>query len=367
LGMDVFGQSILPPRSIPFEKAAGKNTERKGVDILSVLATKDGKLSMAGGVPEVTDTLEIRDDVSLKTGNIDFPGSVEIQGDLRDNMEIRADGNVDISGTVEDGCITSGGAIVVHGGFTGSGKGVIKSKLSSVTIGHIRNQRIESHSNIIVYNEIINALLCAKNSIVMKTPEHSVIGGHLKAYSSIELSNVGNPGGVKTILEVGKDFEVELELDEKRALLKSMSEDLEFLENVFIKLHNQVRSNPAVTLEIRLLEQRTKGILQFIYKLREPLNAEIRILESRLYNPGDCFVHVRGCAYPGTVLKYKDRIHIVSELAKEKRWLFRGQGSTSVKGVRPQNASPMEPSHPPHGNTPSLPRGVPDPLHLDRR
>ncbi|MDQ2999711.1 MAG: FapA family protein [Fibrobacterota bacterium] len=339
MGMDVFGTPILPPPAIPFEKPAGRNTERKGTEVQSVFAGKDGRLALEKGVPEVIDTLEVNDDISLKTGNISFPGSVEIKGDLRDNMEIKADGDVDIAGTVEDGCITSDGAIVVRGGFTGSGKGVIKSKLSSVTIGHIRNQRIESHSNIIVYNEVINALLYAKKSIIMKILEHSVVGGHLKAYSSIEVSNVGNQGGVKTILEVGKDFEVEQELGEKQALWASTSADLEFLETVLMKIHAQVKTNPAVTPEIRLLEKRTKGILQFVRSSKESLATDIRILEARLYNPGDCFVHVRGNTYPGTILKYQDRIHIVSELAKGKRWLFRGQASGASKGSGIQNES----------------------------
>ncbi|MEO7777879.1 MAG: FapA family protein [Fibrobacteria bacterium] len=322
LGMDIFGEPILSQPTFPFLLPPGKNTTKVEVrGGINVVAVKDGRLSIAEGVPEVTDTLAV-DDVSLKTGNIDFPGSVEIKGDLRDNMKIKAHGDVEIAGGVEDGCITSDGAIVVRGGFTGSGKGVIKSKLSSVTIGHIRNQRIESHSNILVYNEVINAILYARVSIVMKTLDHSVIGGHLKAYTSIEIANAGNPGGMKTILEVGKDFEVERELEEKNALWKSMTAEIEFLGKISPKLRALGKSGAKTAPEMRLLEQRTKGILPFMGKSQDVLKEEMRLLEQSLYNPEGCVISVRGTAYPGTVLKYKDRTIILSEISKGKRWLF---------------------------------------------
>ncbi len=345
LGMDVFGQPILPPTYAPFDLPLGKNTERQGEGGLSVAASKDGRLTIAHGVPEVAETLEITSDISLKTGNIDFPGSVEIKGDLRNNMEIKAHGDVEIKGAVEDGCITSDGAIVVRGGFVGSGKGVIKSKLSSVTIGHIRNQRIESHSNILVYNEVINAILYAKKSILMKTSVHSVVGGHLKAFGNIEIANVGNQGGTKTILEVGKDFEVEQELEEKNELLKNMFADKEFLSKILIKLEALGKQGAQATPEIRLLELRTKGILPFIGKSEQALKEEIRLLEKNLYNSEDCLITVSGKAYPGTVLKYKDHAVALNEISEGKRWIFRAQAhATQMQGSPGKPAQSQKPS-----------------------
>lgn len=351
LGMDVFGKPILPPSVVPFQLQAGKNTERLGEGDMTVVAGRDGRLSIANGVPEVIETLAVNSDISLKTGNIDFPGSVEIKGDLRDNMEVKAHGDVEIQGAVEDGCITSDGAIVVRGGFVGSGKGVIKSKLSSVTIGHIRNQRIESHANILVYNEVINAFLCAKKSIIMKTVAHSVVGGHLTAFSHIEIANVGNPGGTKTILEVGKDFEVEQELAEKQAIWKSMVVDMEFLAKIHIKLQAMAKPAAHPTPDIRLLEQRTKGILPYIGKSQKALKEEIQLLEKSLYNPEDCIISVTGNAYPGTVLKYKDRTVILNEIAAGKRWIFRAQvhaAATQDQTPKPSGSQKLSPTRPLH-------------------
>lgn len=323
MGMDVFGEAILAPEARPFAKAPGKNTQVVEGRETRILAGCDGKLALVDGIPEVAETLKVGGDISLKTGNVTFPGSVEVNGDLRDNLEIHASGSVDIAGVVEDGCIVSEGAVVVKGGFTGTGKGVIKSKLSSVTIGYIRNQRIESHSNIVVYNEVVNAFLFARRSIIMKTMDHSVVGGHLVAYHSIEISQAGSPAGIKTILEVGKDFEVERLLQEKRAALKGMEADQDFLDKMLVKLQSLVRWGSSVKPETRLLEQRTKGIIGFLGKALGTARQEVLELETRLYNPGDCFILVRGEAHPGTVLRYRDRAVFIKEIESGKRWVFK--------------------------------------------
>ena len=327
VGLDVFGNPLMPEAVVPFNPVLGMNTELTGSDPACIVAGCAGRLMLAGGVPVVVETLQIQGDVSLKSGNITFPGAVVVNGDIRDNLEIKAKGDIDISGTVEDGTIVTEGAIVVKGGFMGTGKGVIKSKLSSVTIGFIQNQRIESHSDIIVYNEVMNAQLCAKKSIAMKSLGHSVVGGHLIAYTGIEICNAGNPTGAKTILEVGKDFEVEMELNQKKSALKELMADMEFLDKMFEKLQSLVHCGTDAKGEIRLLEQRTRGVLQFLKPIRDIFAQQISDLESKLYYPGDCYIWVRGEAFPGTMLRYQDRNLIVKEVSRGKRWVFRGKPS----------------------------------------
>jgi uncharacterized protein (DUF342 family) len=323
-GRDVFGNAILPKAAQPRPMGLGKNTQADPADPSRVLACCDGKITVAGGIPEVVDTLEISEDVSLKTGNVSFPGSIEVKGDIRDNLLVEAKGDVGISGVVEDGTIVSEGAIVVKGGFSGTGKGVIKSKLSSVTIGYIRNQRIESHSNIIVYNEVVNAILMARKSVIMKSSSHSVVGGRVLAYDNIEIHNAGNEGGIKTFLEVGTDFEVEAEIAAQKERLARIQDDIQFMEAMLEKIGHIVRWEGGTKPENRLLEQRTKGVAEAMCILRKKIMDGIADLQTRLFNPGDCSIAIRGIAYPGTVLKYRDKTVLIPEKMQNKRWMFRG-------------------------------------------
>lgn len=322
-GMDVFGNITLPKPGAPVKVNPGRNTEFAPHDPNLILASKDGKLAVEDGIPHVVDTLRISEDVSFKTGNLKFPGSIEVEGNVLDKFTVEAKGDVGISGVVENGVVVSGGSIIIKGGVLGNGAGLIKSKLSSVTIGFIHNQRIESHSNIIVYNEVLNAQLLTRKSALMKSASHSVIGGHIVAYENIEIHNAGNEAGARTILEVGKDFEVEAEILRKRETLKSVRADLEFLEKRRNNLELIVRWEAGKNPENRLLEKRVKGVLNFLDRLRQGLNAKINELEAALHNPADCYISVSGTAYPGTLLKHKDKIIPINEALRGKRWLFK--------------------------------------------
>ncbi len=324
-GRDVYGKVVPTAAGVPLEWEPGPNTELDPKDPTILVAVKDGKLALENGIPGVVDTLKIGEDVSFKTGNLDFPGSIEVEGNVLGKFSVQARGDIGIGGLVENGQVVSDGAILIKGGVIGGDGGVIKSKLSSVTIGFIHNQRIESHSNIVVYNEVLNGQLFSKKSVLMKSNAHAVIGGHLVAFESIEIHESGNEAGTKTVLEVGKDFEVEAELARKREHLNAVRTDIGILEQKLGKLETIARWEGSAKSENRLLEQRVRGVLSLLEKLRAALNAKLIELETALHNPGDCFIKVTGTAYPGTVLKYRNRVIPIHEPVRGKRWIFKGK------------------------------------------
>ena len=55
-------------------------------------------------------------------------------------FNIKAQGNIEIHGVVEDSLIETEGAIFVKKGFVGNGRGVIRSRLNSITAGFVQNQ-----------------------------------------------------------------------------------------------------------------------------------------------------------------------------------------------------------------------------------
>jgi uncharacterized protein (DUF342 family) len=322
-GMDVFGNMTLPQPGVPVRVKPGRNTVFSPDDPSLILAAKDGKLSVEDGIPNVVDTLKIADDVSFRTGNLIFPGSIEVEGNVLDKFAVQAKGDIGIAGVVENGVVVSEGAIIIKGGVVGGGGGFIKSKLSSVTIGFIHNQRIESHSNIVVYNEVLNGQLLARKSILMKSAKHSVVGGQLVAFEGIEIHNAGNEVGAKTILEIGKDFEIEAELLRKRETLKNVRADLEFLEKKKDKLRTIVRWEAGANADTRLLERRVGGVVALLERIRQGLNAKLNELEAALYIKTDCHIAISGTAFPGTILKYRDKVIPIKEAMRGKRWLFK--------------------------------------------
>jgi hypothetical protein len=157
----------------------------------------------------------------------------------------------------------------------------------------------------------------------MKSTAYSVVGGHLVAFEGIEIHNAGNEAGAKTILEVGKDFEIESELLRKRETLKAVRADLDFLEKKKDRLGVIVRWEGATNPETRLLERRVAGVAALLDRIRQGLNAKLNELEAALFNKADCHISISGTAYPGTVLKYRDKVIPIHEAMLGKRWLFK--------------------------------------------
>lgn len=325
-GIDVHGREVPPPPGHPFDKQPGRNTVLEGDDPAYLAATASGRLGMRVGVPEVVEVLDVAGDVSLKTGNIEFPGAVRVSGDVHSHMQIKSEGDVEVVGTVEDSVIRSDGAIVIKGGVNGSWGGIIKSRLSSVTIGYLHNQRIESNSHIVVFNEIINSTLLARKTITMKFGKFSVLGGHLLAGESMDLFNVGSETGAKTILEVGKDFEVEAEIAAKNRRLQENSTDLEFLRDMDDQLANIVRLRRGAADEEALLQARAQGAMQILQAWIAKLRRDLGELSRRLYTREPCTILIRGTAHPGTVLKYRDDVVVLQAPVSNRRWTFRDRG-----------------------------------------
>jgi uncharacterized protein (DUF342 family) len=325
-GIDVLGQEVAPAAGRPFDKEPGRNTALEGSDPLYLVAAAAGRLAMRVGVPEVVEVLDVSGDVSLKTGNIDVPGAVRVSGDVHSRMQIRTEGDVEVVGTVEDSVIRSDGAIVIKGGVNGTGRGLIKSRLSSVTIGYLHNQRIESHSHIVVFNEIISSELLARKTISMKFGKFSVLGGHLLAGEGMDLFNVGSETGTKTILEVGKDFEVEAEIAAKNRKLLGHSQDLEFLRDMDDQLANVVRLRRGASDEEIMLQKRTQGAMQILERWIGSLRRDLGELSRRLYSREPCTILIRGTAFPGTVLKYRDDVVVLNAPVSNRRWTFRERG-----------------------------------------
>jgi uncharacterized protein (DUF342 family) len=292
-----------------------------------VSAAKPGRLAVRMGVPEVVEVLDVAGDVSLKTGNIEFPGAVKVSGDVHSRMEIRSVGDVEVVGTVEDSVIRSDGAIVIKGGVNGAGGGLIKSRLSSVTIGYLHNQRIESHSHIVVFNEIINSHLLARKTIQMRYGRYAVLGGHLLAGEGMDLFNIGSEAGSKTILEVGKDFEVEAEMAEKNSRLQVDLGDLDFLREMDDQLAGIIRLRRGANDEDALLQKRTRGAMEILEHWIGVLRKELGELSSRLFIHEPCSILIRGIAHPGTVLKYHDDVLVVPRAVQGRKWVFREKGA----------------------------------------
>lgn len=230
-GFDVFGNK-LPAHPVKKGKLPlGKNTYEKREDCSRIFATIDGCVSMKNSLINVSEVQIIRSNIDYSTGNVNCKASLQVIGDVKNGFRVDAEDNIQISGIVEDSVINAGSNIAIDRGFIGTGSGIIYSG-GDVDIRYVRNQRIHSRNNINVLNEAIDCELFARNRIqVVGGKNMAVFGGHLIAGNSIEANCIGNEYGVKTIVEVGYDYDLINQLNNNNIELKQLESSMENIKN----------------------------------------------------------------------------------------------------------------------------------------
>lgn len=116
-GTSVVGEPVLPPEVYPLVVQEGKGVALTE-DGTKVIATEMGQPQIVtkGQFVQISvvSKLDIRNDVSLETGNVHFVGDVEIHGSVQDGMLIEANGNIQVHDNVNMAQVKAGNSVIVH-------------------------------------------------------------------------------------------------------------------------------------------------------------------------------------------------------------------------------------------------------------
>ncbi len=122
-GTNVEGRAIAARngRDVPFpNERSGVVADAEDPNLL-VAAVRGHPVAIAGGM-RVDDVLTLAH-VDLRTGNVDFEGSLIVEGDVSAGVSIRARGDIIIRGTVESAVVEAGSDLVINGGVIGPDQG----------------------------------------------------------------------------------------------------------------------------------------------------------------------------------------------------------------------------------------------------
>lgn len=199
---------------------AGKNVVYNETDKAFYSEIK-GKLSVTGNRINVHNVYEVNEDLSMKTGNISFVGSIIIRGNVPTGYRIEAEGDIHVYGLVEASYLKAGGNITISEGVAGLKKAEIIAG-GDINIGYINQATVEAGQNIIVNNSIIHSECVAKKHIYCHSG--SIIGGTCSAGVTIEAKEVGNKMDTKTEISIGvnkAEFDLETQLESAKRTLMS--------------------------------------------------------------------------------------------------------------------------------------------------
>ena len=184
-------------------------------------AGKAGHVIFENNTLSILEKLIINEDVKYR--NIEFLGSIEINGDVKEGVHISAPHGIKINGRSEACCLNSESNIET-GLIMGRGKSVITCG-GTFKAKSIYNTLIEARGDIIIEHEAVECILKTSSSVHAGV----ITGGECTALKTIEVNRAGSPSDTSTVLRAGYDF---YSADRKELLEKTIDEIKSKIEKI---------------------------------------------------------------------------------------------------------------------------------------
>ena len=305
-GTNVFGE-VIPARP-------GKDKELK-LNKSVQLDAEDPDIVIAniGGQPVITDRggfvekLVTLDDVDLKSGNIEFDGTVIVKGDVKSGMKVKASGDINVMGTVDAATLEAAGSVTVNGGIIGhgsvrddkgklrTGSGYVKAK-GSVMARFYKNVIIESDDSVVARDTIEHSEISSRNQIVVGSrggsARASIVGGKAQALILVQAPTIGSPASAHTTIDVGYDPDAEQRVEILREEIQNSEKQLADVD----KMATFYKANPEklkdglmdriVATQMRLIDDlvRLKDELKFVKETANCLSKARIVITNKIFS-----------------------------------------------------------------------------------
>lgn len=237
--------------------------------------------------------------VDLKSGNVNFPGGVIVQGDVENEMKVYALNDLVIEGNVENAHLECGGCLTVFGSIQNSR---LKADGDVNLHGGINASRVISHSSIEVmfteYSDIeagidisvcdyaLNSGLFAGNKITIgqKGKRKSLVGGVAWAMLEVKAAVFGSTTEVNTRIRVGSDPHIQKRLDELNSSLVTNDKEQNRIKKLIVHICSKQEKTTELTelTELTQLNERLELTLHKLISENEFYNKELAMIYDNL-------------------------------------------------------------------------------------
>jgi hypothetical protein len=314
-------------RDRPLPAGAGTYVSEDGLSLHSLI---DGNLVLKNNKLHVIPVFQVDGDVDYSVGNIDFIGTVLVNGAVREGFEITTSGNIEIRGVVEGAHLSSKGSILISGGIRGMNKALLEAT-ADVTAGFIDQAKVRSGNDIIVTNAVLHSDLAAHRKItVLGGSKAQIAGGKIQAGLEVMCLTLGSEMGTKTEVIVGVLPEI---TERKKEILSLLAETEEKMEKVEANLGFLKRAETAGDLDDNkraLMISLTKAKFQ-MQSQRNAARDELGLIDEQMENSKTRGrVRVKGSCYPGVTVSIRGMVYIVREKQQFCSFLYE-DGEIKVK------------------------------------
>lgn len=302
-GMNIMGTRIKPRDVKRLSLKYGNHIELSE-DKMSIRSGVTGHVMLVEDKVFVSDVYEV-ENVDISTGNIEFEGSVQVNGNVTSNYMVKADGNVVINGVVEGAHIIAGGNIIIARGMNGMSKGNLQAG-GNIVAKFIESATVVAENGYVNTEAILHSHVSAGDEVIVEGKKGFVTGSHVQAGNKIRVKMLGAEMGAPTVVEVGvnpglKEEYIRLRKDVAETM-KKIKEAQPVLQNFAEKRAKGVRFTPEQLLFVK----ETVKDLESNKQLLEKQNKEIGDLQQIFDIQRKAVVEVTGEVYPGTTIVIGD-------------------------------------------------------------
>ncbi|HAV43333.1 TPA: hypothetical protein DCX15_04885 [bacterium] len=320
-GQRITGEQIPPPPVEDTKLPVGKNTQITE-DGLKLCSTIDGHVLFVSGRVNVEPVYEVKGDVNLTTGNIDFPGTIDIAGNVEDGFRVRAGGDIQIRGGVGKATLHSEASVNISHGIQANHEGRIRAG-KDIICKFVEMGNLFAGGDIIVDEEVLHSELNADGNIIVTGKRGLIIGGEIRARNRVRARVVGCKKFTPTIIEVGVQPRIRGQVTVLKRLLR---EDLKEFEQYKVDILNLKRQK-----ETTGLSPEREELLSRLINTQASLAAKLHsyaqrkeVLEREMLRPAGGVIDVLEAVYPGTVVIIRNIVFEVTEKLKAVTFYLEG-------------------------------------------
>lgn len=235
---------------------------------------------------KVDQTLTLKE-ASLKSGNVNYDGSVVINGDVLPQVAIVASGDIFIKGTVDNAYIEAGNNIVIGGGVLSEStpnKNQPPKITTTVKAGgevhakFLNSTDLRAGGNIKVQSYIMNSEVVTEQTLQIGegSGKGALIGGKTLAAAAVTANEIGSVAYPATKVVCGDAITARQSLSETSKLLHRRHSERQQLEDILVR----IKDDPAPQIGEVTINRRVR-ITNAINNLDKVLK-QIKINQSEL-------------------------------------------------------------------------------------
>ena len=154
-GYTVMGNSLQPDSGKWKKIILGENVYLDENNENIVLAQADGLPKVAGSLVYIDNVFQTKG-VNVATGNINFDGSIVVNGDITEKMQVVAKGDITVNGFIESAHVEAGGDIIVTQGASGKLQTLDCTFIAggNIYIGHAQGISIKVNNDLIIDKQL---------------------------------------------------------------------------------------------------------------------------------------------------------------------------------------------------------------------